>query len=150
MKELSGTATAAVAAPPEQCLALLAAVDRYPSWYPDVVRAVDVVERDPAGQPTRARAKLHLAQGPLAKDFDLLIAVVVQPPSTVRLTRVPDDPADAERFEVNWHVDAPAHAQIRVELHANLPVPRFLPIGGIGDAVADGFVTAAARALVTR
>jgi hypothetical protein len=125
-------------------------VDGYPSWYPDVVRSVDVVERDPTGQPTRAHAKLHLAQGPLAKDFDLLIAVAVQPPSTVRLTRVPHEPSDDERFEVNWYVDAPAHARIRVELHASLSVPRFLPIGGIGDAVADGFVTAAARALAAQ
>jgi hypothetical protein len=146
MKELRGTAKAAVAAPPEACLALLAAVDRYPTWHPDVVRAVDVLERDGSGQPSRVRTKLHLSQGPLAKDFDLLMAVEVQPP-TVRLTRVPNDPKDEERFEVTWHVDAPAHAQIRLDLHANLSVPRLLPIGGIGDAVADGFVTAAARAL---
>jgi hypothetical protein len=51
---------------------------------------------------------------------------------------------------VTWHVDAPAHAQIRLDLHANLSVPRFLPLGGIGDAVADGFVNAAARALATQ
>jgi ribosome-associated toxin RatA of RatAB toxin-antitoxin module len=147
VKELTGTATAAVAAPPEQCLALLAAVDRYPTWYPEVVRAVDVLERDASGRPSRVRAKLHLAQGPLAKDFDLEMAVTVQPPSTVQLARVPHEASDEERFEVTWYVDAPAHAQIRVELRANLSVPRFLPLGGIGNAVADGFVNAAARTL---
>src|SRR5947209_16070512 len=97
MKELTGSARAAVAASPEACLALLAAVDRYPTWYPEVVRAVDVVDREPSGQPTRAQTKLHLAQGPLTKDFDLLMAVAVQPPSTVSLTRVPHRPSDAER-----------------------------------------------------
>jgi ribosome-associated toxin RatA of RatAB toxin-antitoxin module len=148
VKELSGDASAAVSASPDQCLALLAAVDRYPSWYPDVVRAVEVLERDRSGRPSRVRAKLHLAQGPLSKDFDLLMAVTVQPPSTVKLSRVRIDASDQEQFDVIWHVDAPAHAQIRLELRANLSVPRFLPLGGIGDGVADGFVRAAARALV--
>jgi ribosome-associated toxin RatA of RatAB toxin-antitoxin module len=150
MKELRGTATAAVAAPAEQCLALLADVERYPTWHPEVVRHVDVLDRDPGGQPTRVKTKLHLSQGPLSKDFDLDMAVAVQPPGTVQLTRVPHEPSDEERFEVTWYVDAPAHAQIRLELRANLAVPRFLPLGGIGDAVADGFVNAAARALATQ
>jgi ribosome-associated toxin RatA of RatAB toxin-antitoxin module len=147
VKELTGNATAAVAAPPEEVLALLAAVDRYPTWHPEVVQTVEVLERDAGGQPTRVRTKLHLAQGPLSKDFDLEMAVAVQPPSTVQLTRVPNEPGDEERFEVTWYVDAPAHAQIRLELRADLAVPRFLPLGGIGDAVANGFVTAAAAEL---
>jgi Polyketide cyclase / dehydrase and lipid transport len=150
MKELTGSARAAVAASPEASLAFLAAVDRYPTWYPEVVRAVDVVESEPSGQPTRVQAKLHLAQGPLAKDFDLLMAVAVQPPSLVSLTRVPHRPSDEEHFEVIWHVDTAAHAQISLDLRASLSVPRFLPIGGIGDAVADGFVSAAARALASQ
>ncbi len=61
-----------------------------------------------------------------------------------------NDASDGERFEVTWHVAASASAEIRLELSANLSVPRFLPIGGIGDAVADGFVTAAARALASQ
>jgi ribosome-associated toxin RatA of RatAB toxin-antitoxin module len=150
VKELTGTATAAVAAPADQCLALVAAVDRYPTWHPDVVKAVDVLDRNAAGQPTRVKTKLHLAQGPLSKDFDLEMTVSVQLPGTVQLTRVPHEPSDEERFEVTWHVDAPAHAQIRLDLRANLAVPRLLPLGGIGDAVADGFVNAAARALATQ
>jgi ribosome-associated toxin RatA of RatAB toxin-antitoxin module len=150
MKELTGTATAAVAAPADQCLALLAAVDRYPTWHPEVVRHVDVLDRDPDGQPTRVKTKLHLAQGPLSKDFDLEMTVTVQPPGTVQLTRVPHEASDEERFEVTWHVEAPAHAEIRLDLRANLSVPRFLPLGGIGDGVADGFVNAAARALAAQ
>jgi hypothetical protein len=146
MKQLTGTASADVAAPAEECLALFAAVERYPAWYPDVVKSVDVLERDASGQPSRVRTKLHLSQGPLSKDFDLLMAVTVQPP-LVRLTRVPNDPKDEEQFEVTWHVESPAPPQIRLDLHANLAGPRFLPIGGIGDAVAGGFVTAAARTL---
>jgi hypothetical protein len=150
VKELSGNAKTAVAATPEASLALLAAVDGYPTWYPEVVRAVEVVERDPSGQPTRAQTKLHLAQGPLAKDFDLLMDVRVEPPSVVRLSRVAHDASDDERFDVTWYVDAQAQTQVRLELRANLSVPRLLPIGGIGDAVANGFVSAAARALASQ
>src|ERR1022692_2749591 len=79
MKELRGTATALVPAPLTQCLALVEAVDRYPAWYPDVVRTVEVLERD-----------------------------------------------------------------------ANLDVPRFLPLGGVGDSVAQGFISAASAKLVRR
>jgi hypothetical protein len=150
VKELTGSARASVAASPEACLAFLAAVDRYPTWYPEVVRAVDVVERAPSGQPTRAQTKLHLAQGPLTKDFDLLMAVSVEPPGTVRLTRIAHGSSDAERFEVTWHIDAAAHTEISLDLRANLSVPRLLPIGGIGDSVANGFVSAAARDLAAQ
>ncbi len=150
MKELSGAATVAVTAPQEQCLALLAAVEGYPTWYPEVVRAVDVLERDPSGQATRVRTKLHLSQGPLSKDFDLEMDVTVQPPRNVQLSRIPHEATDGERFDVTWHVDPQPQAQIRLELRANLAVPRLLPIGGIGDAVADGFVQAAARTLATQ
>lgn len=149
MKELQGSARAAVVASAEEALALLAAVEGYPTWHPDVVRAVGVLERDPSGQPSQVHTTLHLAQGPLSRDFDLRMAVSVEAPSTVRLTRVPDDPADEERFDVTWRVEAPAHTEITLELRANLAVPRVLPIGGIGDAVANGFVTAAAQALLT-
>lgn len=149
MKELRGTATSAVAASPEECLALLAAVDRYPTWHPEVVRGVEVLERDASGQPTRVRAKLHVSQGPLTKEFDLVMAVTVRPPSLVSLARIPHGPKDEEQFDVIWHVDASAQTQIRLDLHANLSVPRLLPIGGIGDALASGFVTAAAGRLAS-
>ena len=55
MKDLHGSATTAIEATPEHCIAVLAAVDRYPTWYPDVVRDVEVLERDDAGMPRRAR-----------------------------------------------------------------------------------------------
>jgi hypothetical protein len=147
MKELRGTAVAAVGAPAQECMALLEAVDKYPTWYPEVVREVEVLERHPEGAPSRVRTTLHVAQGPLTKDFELVMAVGVQP-TTVSLTRIPSDASDKEVFEVIWHVEAPGDTRIRVELHATLSAPRFLPIGGLGDAVARGFVAAAARALV--
>lgn len=146
MKDLHGTATGVVAAGMGDCLTFLAAVDRYPSWYPEVVRAVDVLERDQGGQPTRVRTQLHLEEGPLVKDFDLVMAVVVQPPDTVRLDRTSDKPS-ATVFAVGWHLQAGQSTRITVRLDASLQVPRFLPVGGLGDSIARGFLAAASRAL---
>lgn len=147
MKELDGSASASVAAPVERCFELLAAVERYPAWYPDVVTSVEVVERDAEGLPARARVTLHAAAGPLVKDFRLLLSVSTERPRSVRLTRIPHDGSDRERFDVAWRLHEGAQTQIVLALKANLSVPRFLPVGGIGDTLANGFVTAAARAL---
>jgi hypothetical protein len=147
MKQLHGVATSAVAAPIEQCLALLEAVDGYPNWYPEVVREVDVVEVDGDGRPTRARTMLHVSHGPLVKDFNLLLAIHVQRPTTVKLSRVPNDASDQHRFEVTWQLEDHGDTSIRLGLDANLSVPRFVPIGDLGDAMARGFVRAATRAL---
>jgi Polyketide cyclase / dehydrase and lipid transport len=150
MKELNGTASEVVPNPIEECLALLEAIDEYPAWYPDVVRAVEVLERGPDGRPTTAQAKLHVARGPVVKDFDLKLAVTIDRPHTVKLTRVPHEPTDQERFGVTWRLEGRSGTRIRLDLEANLDVPRFLPLGGIGDSIAEGFVAAAARALADR
>lgn len=47
-----------MAAPLEECFALLAAVDRYPDWCPDVVRQVEVLDRDAAGESNRCHLKV--------------------------------------------------------------------------------------------
>src|SRR5512142_1819976 len=103
LKDLHGTATQTAPAPIGECLALLQAVDRYPDWYPDAVREVVVLERDGAGQPSRARANLHLSWGPVVKDFDLVLAIDVDAPGTVRLSRVSDRPS-ANTFDVIWRL----------------------------------------------
>ncbi|HWC86471.1 MAG TPA: SRPBCC family protein [Solirubrobacteraceae bacterium] len=148
MKDLEGSATGVTTAPVEECVPFLRAVDRYPSWHPDVVRQVEVVERDGEGNPTRGRGKLHVAVGPLVKDFDLILAVTLEDSHTVKLTRIPHDDEDEERFEVTWRLaEAPGGTRLRLDVRASLSVPRFLPVGGIGDRLAEGFVSAAARAL---
>jgi hypothetical protein len=133
MKELRGTAAALVPAPPAQCLALVEAVDEYPSWHPEVVREVEVLERDARGLPSRARTILHLSAGPVTKDFDLLMSITVDPPATVTLSKI-----DGQG------------TRVEVTLAANLDVPRFLPLGGVGDSVAQGFVSAASAELARR
>jgi hypothetical protein len=71
----------------------------------------------------------------------------VQPPDVVRLVRIPHEPTDEEHFEVNSRVRDGASRTIELWLAAALPVPRFLPVGGIGDGLAQRFVAAAARRL---
>ena len=143
MKDLQGTAATAVSATPEECIAVLAAVDRYPAWYPDVIREVEVLERDGTGVPRRARTTVHLAVGPVARDYHFEITVDVQPAAVV-LSRVPDSPTDPDHLEIRWRVKP---RQLAVELTARLDVPRLLPLGGAGESVAQGFVEAARRVL---
>ncbi len=147
MKELTGHAERTTPASQQQCLSLLAAVDRYPSWHPDVVKSVDVLERDDQGQPTQARTKLHVERGPIVRDFDLLMEVQVDPAGVVKLSRIPHHGGDGEKFDVIWRLRGAGPTQIRLDLAANLNVPRFLPLGDVGDSIASGFVNAATTAL---
>ncbi|HUJ35276.1 MAG TPA: SRPBCC family protein [Solirubrobacteraceae bacterium] len=149
MKALTGHSEATTQASREQCLSLLVAVDRYPSWHPDVVKSVDVLERDGQGQPTKAQTKLHVHYGPITHDFDLTMAVEVDPAGTVKLRRIPHHGRDGERFDVNWRVDGGGPTRLLLDLAADLDVPRFLPLGGIGDSMANGFVSAATKALTS-
>jgi ribosome-associated toxin RatA of RatAB toxin-antitoxin module len=147
VKALQGAAAVEVAASPAECMALLQAIDRYPSWYPEVVRRVEVTERDGDGRPSKANATLHVVHGPLTRDFNLQLAVLSEPPGTVRLVRLSHGPSDQEQFDVTWRVTESPRTRINVQLNADLSVPRFVPVGGIGDDLAQGFVGAAARAL---
>ena len=146
MKELSGSAYSAVDAPVEKCIALLEAIDRYPQWHADVVHEVEVLARND-GHPTRVRTKLHLARGPLVKDFNLVMAVASDRVRQIKLTKVRDAHSGPEQFDVTWLVEDTGPTLIRLDLSASLDVPRFLPVGGVGDGMADGFVAAAVKEL---
>ncbi len=131
-----------------KCLELLSAVERYPSWYPEVVRRVEVIERRSDGSAAKARTTLHVSQGPFNRDIEMLLAVENEPAGTVQLTRISHGGGDREEFAVTWHAaEAERGTEIALTLDANLSVPRLEPLGGIGDGVARGFVDAAARAL---
>ncbi|MGO9750113.1 MAG: SRPBCC family protein [Solirubrobacteraceae bacterium] len=150
MKDLHGTADAVVGAPIETCLALLAAVDRYPTWHPTVVREVEVLDRDVGGKPTRARTRLHVSRGAIVKDFNLVMAITVERPSTVKLAKIASGGSD-QRFDVTWQLSdcLDGSTRIQLKLLAQLNVPRFVPVGGIGDALAGGFVAAASETLAS-
>lgn len=155
MKELRGTATAVSSVPVGECVQFLRAVGAYPAWCPEVVREVDVLERDGAGDPVRVRALLHMARGPLVRDFDVVLAIAAEREDEVRLTRVAQDASDSERLEMIWRVERgvsgrpgePQQTRISLELKASLSVPRLLPLAGIGDGVAESFCVAASPAL---
>ena len=147
MKELHGSAHAAVDATPEEAITLLEAVDRYPEWHPEVVQEVEVLAGNDAGHPTRVRTKLHMARGPLVKDFNLVMSVASDGRRQVRLTKVQDAHSGPEQFEVTWLVEDTGPTLIRLDLSASLDVPRFLPVGGVGDGLAEGFVAAAIKEL---
>jgi ribosome-associated toxin RatA of RatAB toxin-antitoxin module len=147
MKELRATSSIEVAAPVERCFELLSALEEYPSWYPEVVRSVQVLERESDGRAVQALAMLHASLGPIARDFDLRLAIETERPTLVRLSRIPHDRSDPERFEVTWRLREAAKTWIGLELEAKLSVPRLVPVGGLGDTLAGGFTAAAARRL---
>ena len=128
-------------------MALLEAVDRYPEWHGDVVKEAEVLERDASGRPSKARAKLRVAREPVVREFNLVMAVAIDPPRSVDLTRIREDPSDSERFAFAWRLEPEGGTRIRLNMDANLSVPRFLPLGRIGDSLAEDFVAAAAKAL---
>jgi Polyketide cyclase / dehydrase and lipid transport len=148
MKELTGSASATTTAAPAEAMALLGDIDRYPTWHPDVVKEAEVLERDAEGHPTKARTKLHVEHGPLKRDFNLVMSVTVDPSGTIRLSRIPHEPTDPERFDVTWRVGGGnPSTSVQLDLAANLSVPRFVPLGGVGESMAQGLVSAATRAL---
>ncbi len=147
MKHLHGSAQAAVDLPIEGCFALLAALEDYPSWYRDVVRQVEVVESGDDGLPLRAETKLHLAHGPVSRDLDLLLAVRVRRPSLVELTHVPRGPSSGASFDATWRLEDQAGTRLELELDATMPLPRLVPLGGVGNAFAAGFMRAAVARL---
>jgi hypothetical protein len=143
VKDLRGSASTPVSETPDRSIALLAAIDRYPSWYPEVIREVEVLERGRDGLPRRARTTVHLGVGPLAGDFHFQVAVDVGSDAVV-ISRLPDGRSDPEQLEVRWHVQP---GTLHVEVEARLSVPRLIPVGGAGDSVAQGFADAARRVL---
>jgi hypothetical protein len=146
MRELHGTASNIVAAPLEKCVALLAAIDGYPDWYPEGVREVEVLKRNAAGQPTRVLTVLHVAVAGFDRDFHLTMTVKVDPRSRVALNKVKADSSDPP-FDVVWHVSEDEGTLIKLDLDTALPLSRFVPLGGLGNSIAKSFVSAASEAL---
>jgi Polyketide cyclase / dehydrase and lipid transport len=146
MRDLRASGEAVVDVPPARCLELLSDIDGYARWYPDVVRQASVTERDRAGRPTAALVVLRLGVGPLTGTFPLLMRVAVGR-AGVDLQRVPHEPSDREHFRVTWEVEAAQPTRLRLAIQASLELPRLVPLGGIGETLAQGFVEAARREL---
>lgn len=148
MKEVSGLASAIVAAPARRCFELLEDVERYPSWIGEYVRTVEVLERNRRGRPVRAVGSVHVEESPFGKDFEVLIEIQTEAARTLRMTRIPIDPGDTNQLVAEWRLKAGAKTTIAFEFAARISfLPALLPLGDAGDAIAAAVLEAAASAL---
>ena len=145
MKDLAATVTGTTSASVEDCFALLSDFESYPRWFPNGVTAAEVLERDPASNdPSKIKTTLHVAQGPLVRDFKVHMAVTLQRPQLIELRRLPKEPSDREEMAVVWRLrDENGATEVEAGLNARLSIPPFLPVGGIADTMARGFLNAA-------
>jgi hypothetical protein len=149
MKSISGRAEGACRASVPAVAELLRAVDRYSEWHPEGVRRIVVLERDGAGDPVILEVTLRAAIGPIARDVELRLEVSAAQANRVTLTRLPNEPEDPERFVATWHLDRAGTAEttIRLELEADLDLPRLAPVGELANNLARAFVAAAITAI---
>ena len=147
MKDLAASASGRTAASIEACYALLSDFESYPDWFPEGVRSIEVLERDPAGWPSRLRTTLHTSSGPVQRDFDMQMTVRLRPPEEVELTRAPNENGDREDMVVSWRLTSGPQTLVAVNLRARLDLPGFLPVGGLAQGMADRFLQAALRRL---
>lgn len=92
--------------------------------------------------------RMHVARGGLEREFNLLLAVVLDTSGSVKLTRVTDHPTNQE-FSATWTLRPTASTRIALELDAKLRIPWYIRAGGVGDTIAQAFVTAASSRLAT-
>jgi hypothetical protein len=145
MKDLAATATGTTPTPIEECYALLSDFERYPDWFPDGIKAAEILEQGPDGEPVKIKTTLHVAHGPIVRDFKVHMAVTGRRPELIELRRLPKEPSgDHEEILVSWRLsDQDGGTEIEAGLRASLDIPRFLPIGGLADSMARGFLDAA-------
>ena len=105
---------------------MIAAVDRYPDWCPDIVREVDVLDRGCRWSAEQVRMRMHIARGAVVREFNLFLAIVVEPPGTVKLTRVTDHPTEQE-FNATWALRPAGSTRVALQLDAKLRVPLVHP-----------------------
>lgn len=145
MKELTATATGTTASPIAHCYAHLLDVERYPEWYPDGAKRVEVLERDADGVATLVDAVLAAVAGPLRKQFDVRLAVEREQPTRIALVRVADERGDHELLTITWLLRdlGEQGMELSVEMGARIDVPPFLPVDPVAREVANGFLQAA-------
>jgi ribosome-associated toxin RatA of RatAB toxin-antitoxin module len=148
VKAFDGRASTTVPADQERCFALLAAVEEYPSWNPDLVRRAAVLERDAAGRPVLVRMSIHVAESPIAKDFDVPLSVRAEPLRSVALTRAAAGSSDRTELDLRWELAPADGTRIELTFHAATPlVPSFLPLPNVGDQIAQRLIKGAERVL---
>jgi ribosome-associated toxin RatA of RatAB toxin-antitoxin module len=146
MKSLGASATGETPAAIDDVYALVADLERYPTWYPSAVKGAEVLERDADGVPTRMKMTLHASVGPINRDFRIHANIERHPPDRVEMQRLPKGSSDREEMSVAWRLSpgsGGAGTHVQVDLAANLSIPALVPTGGLADGLARGFLGAA-------
>jgi ribosome-associated toxin RatA of RatAB toxin-antitoxin module len=147
LKQLQGSASAAIELSVEDCFALLASIDRYPAWF-EIVREVEILDREADGRPRLVRVEIYVPQSPFGTDFSFVVAVEADRPARMQFTKLPNGPADEDRIEVTWRMREAGWTEIEFEFDAEVSfVPGYLPVGGAGDVIAEVILDAATTAL---
>jgi ribosome-associated toxin RatA of RatAB toxin-antitoxin module len=147
MKDLSASASGRTHASVDAAYGLLSDFESYPDWFPEGVKSIQVLERDPDGHPSRLQAQLHTSSGPVQRDFDMQMTTVLRRLEMVELRRVPNQNRDGEEMTVSWRLTNGPQTLVAVDLRARLDLPGFLPVGGLAQGMADQFLQAALRRL---
>jgi ribosome-associated toxin RatA of RatAB toxin-antitoxin module len=147
MKDLSASASGRTHAPVDDTYGLLSDFESYPDWFPEGVKSIQVLERDPDGHASRLQARLHTSSGPVQRDFDMEMTTTLRQPDLVELKRVPNENRDREEMVVSWRLTSGPQTLVAVDLRAKLDLPGFLPVGGLAQGMADRFLQAALRRL---
>ena len=136
MLAIDRTVSAAVDAPPERCLDLLADVERYPEW------ASLISEAQLDGERVRLRASLLGVSLEMECELELSAAGAA-------LRRLPYDADDPERFEATWRLD-PGTVELHVSAVLDAPGPARLIRGRVERKIADDLLADFRRALRNR
>jgi Polyketide cyclase / dehydrase and lipid transport len=147
MKHLDGRASSVVSAPLVTCFAVLAAVDRYPSWS-EFVREVVAVEHDDHGRPSRAHVVVEVPRSPFGKRFEFDVAIRTAPLRSVHVTRLPNTPVDADQLSLSWSLFEDRGTRVVLEFSASASfLPGLVPLPGVGDLIAGTLLKDAAPRL---
>lgn len=131
-----------VAAAPADVYAVVDDVEAYPEWMTGV-QSVDVHERGPDGRVSVARIQMELPIPVVKGAFGFTGAIDRTPASRVTLRRKPSKAGDEQALTVDWHLSPEGSGtRVRLEMEATVDVPRFAPLGGPADSMAEGFADA--------
>ena len=147
MKDLTASASGRTGAPVDQAFTLLSEFEGYPDWFPEGVKSLTVIGRDPAGRPNHLDATLRTTSGPIQREFRMEMGVTLREPELVELKRMPNENRDRENMTVSWRLTSGPQTLVAVDLRARLDLPGFLPVGGLAQGMADRVLQAALRRL---
>jgi polyketide cyclase/dehydrase/lipid transport protein len=142
MLQIDRTACAEIAAAPRRCLAVLAAVERYPIWS-RFITAAEARGRRSDG--TAERVGLRAGVAGLSVELECVLELTAD---RAVLRRIPDDERDDERYEATWTVGAAgegSRVELRVVAGLDVPGPAGLLAGRVARRLVDDVLADFAR-----